>query len=186
MSTDPEALFLPVVTEEGHAARMAAKAGGFAVDITHIALGSAGYDVPIYAPTGRSTATELQSEKNRVEIQDARQVADNQKDLSFVVEPAEEYYIREIGFYLDDGTLYAIASHPTLALDWASPTTRNLFALEYVIEDGDAESINIVSNGPPLNLLMSREFAVLSRLQFTNALENLRQADRIRDISGAY
>ena len=42
MSTDPEALFLPVVTEAGHAARMAAKAGGFAVDITHIALGSVG------------------------------------------------------------------------------------------------------------------------------------------------
>ncbi|PHQ99486.1 MAG: hypothetical protein COB39_03250 [Marinosulfonomonas sp.] len=186
MTTTSDALFTPITTEAGHVARMAAVAGGFAVDITHIALGATGYTVPINATTGRSTATALRSEKDRAEIQDVRNVSDFQKDISFIVEPSEEYYIREIGFLMADGTLYAVASHPTLALDWASPQTRNLFALEYIIEDGDAASFNIVSNGPPLNLLMSREFAVLSTLQFTNALENLRQADRIHDITGAY
>ena len=95
-------------------------------------------------------------------------------------------YIREIGFFLEGGTLYAIAAHATLALDYASPTTRNLFALEYVIEDGDEGSINIVSNGPPLNLLATREFAAQSRLGFVNALENLRLADRVKDITGDY
>jgi hypothetical protein len=184
MPTPSDALFTPVTTEAGHAARMAAVAGGFAVDITHIALGSAGYVVPINANTGRATATDLQSEQDRAEIQDVRTVSAFQKDLSFVVEPDTEYYIREIGFFLADGTLYAVASHPTLALDWASPQTRNLFALEYVIEDGDADSINIVSNGPPLNLLMSREFAVLSRIQFINALALLEQGQSIRDITG--
>ncbi len=186
MATSSDALFTPVTTEAGHAARMAAVAGGFAVNITHIALGARGYTVPINATTGRSTATALRSERDRAEIQDVRNVSDFQKDISFIVEPDEEYYIREIGFFLADGTLYAVASHPTLALDWASPQTRNLFALEYIIEDGDAASFNIISNGPPLNLLMSREFAVLSTFQMTNALENLRQADRIRAISGEH
>lgn len=178
-------IFTPVTTEAGHAARMAAVAGGFAVEITHVAMGSRGYDVAVNN-TGRATTTGLVREKDRVEIQDVRLVAANQKDISFVVEPTEEYWIREIGFYLSDGTLYSIASHPTVALDWASPTTRNLIALELVIEDGDAESLSILSSGPPLNLLMTTELAVLAKFQITNALENLRQADQLKTITGAY
>ena len=154
------------------------------MNITHIAIGAAGYDVPMGASTGRSPATALRDEKNRVEVQDVRTVAPNQKDLSFVVQPTEGYYIREIGFFLEGGTLYAIAAHATLALDYASPTTRNLFALEYVIEDGDEGSINIVSNGPPLNLLMTEELAILGRLGFINALQTMRLEDRIRRMTG--
>lgn len=178
-------IFTPITTAAGHAARMAAVAGGFAVDITEIGLGSQGYDVVVDS-AGRATATGMVSQKDRVEIQDVQMVSENQKDLSFVVEPSEEYYIREIGFFLADGTLYAIASHPTLALDWASPSTLNLFALEFVVEDGDAESINVVSSGPPLNLLMTKEIATLSTFSILNGLENLRLADRIREITGDY
>lgn len=186
MSLTSDALFNPITTEAGHAARMAAVQGGFQVNITHIALGATGYEVAVNSSTGRATATALQDERDRVEVQDVRQVSDIQKDISFLLEPTTSYYIREIGFILDDGTLYAVASHPTIALDWASPTTRNLFALEYVMQDGDPASFNIVSSGPPLNLLFTREFAILSTFQMTNALENLRQADRIRDITGDY
>ena len=181
-----ESIFLPVTTEAGHAARMANSAGGFAVNITHIAIGAAGYNVPMNAVTGRSTATSLQDEKNRVEIQDVRITAINQKDLSFVVEPTEEFYIREIGFYLADGTLYAVASHPTMALDWASPQSTNLFALEFVIEDADPDTVHFTATGPDLNLLMTREFTVLSNFHLTNALESLRLADRVRTILGDY
>jgi len=179
-------LFAPITTEAGHAARMAAVAGGFAVEVAEIAVGAAGYHVAIDAATGRATATELQAERDRVPVQDVQTVAPNQKDISFVINPSEEYYIREIGFFLADGTLYAVASHPTQALDWASPATRNLIALEYVIEDGDPASFDFVSNGPPLNLLMTREIAVLSNFHMRNALESLRLADRIRAITGTY
>lgn len=177
--------FTPVITEAGFAAALAAKTGGFAVDITHVAVGSSGYVVPTNA-NGKATQTELFGEQQRVEIQDARDVGNGQTDISFVIDGEGDYFIKEVGFFLDDGTLFAIASHPTQGLIWKSSISRAAIALELVLEAVDPTSINIVSAGPSLNLLMTTEFAVLAKFQMTNALENLRQADQLKTITGAY
>lgn len=177
--------FTPVITEAGFTAALAAKTGGFAVDITHVAVGSSGYAVQTNA-LGRATQTTLTQERQRVAIQDARDVGNGQTDISFVVEGAGDYYIKEVGFFMEDGTLFAVASHPTQALIWKSEISRAAIALELVLEAVDPDSINIVSDGPPLTLLMTREIATLSTFAMHNALENLRLADRIRDITGDY
>lgn len=177
--------FTPVITEAGFAAALAAKTGGFAVDITHVAVGSSGYVVPTSA-NGKATQSALFGEQQRVAIQDARDVGNGQTDISFVVEGAGDYFIKEVGFFLDDGTLFAIASHPTQGLIWKSSVSRAAIALELVLEAVDPSSINVVSSGPPLNLLMSKEIAILAAFQMTNALENLRQADQLKALTGAY
>lgn len=177
--------FTPVITEAGFAAALAAKNGGFAVDITHVAVGSSGYVVPTSA-NGKATQTALFGEQQRVAIQDARDVGNGQTDISFVVEGAGDYFIKEVGFFLDDGTLFAIASHPTQGLIWKSSISRAAIALELVLEAVDPSSINIVSAGPPLQLLMTKEIATLSTFAMRNGLENLRLADRVREITGDY
>ena len=177
--------FTPVITEAGFAAALAAKTGGFAVDITHVAVGSSGYVVPTNA-NGKATQTALFGEQQRVAIQDAREVGNGQTDISFVVEGEGDYFIKEVGFFLDDGTLFAIASHPTQGLIWKSSISRAAIALELVLEAVDPSSINIVSVGPPLQLLMTKEIATLSTFAIRNGLENLRLADRVREITGDY
>ena len=177
--------FTPVITEAGFAAALAAKSGGFAVDITHVAVGSSGYVVPTNG-NGKATQAALFGERQRVEIQDAREVGNGQTDISFVVEGAGDYFIREVGFFLDDGTLFAIASHPTQGLIWKSSISRAAIALELVLEAVGPSSINIVSAGPPLQLLMTKEIATLSTFAMRNGLENLRLADRFREITGDY
>lgn len=177
--------FAPVITEAGFNAALAAKTGGFAVDITHVAVGDAGYSVATNS-LGRTTQAALSQERQRVAIQDAREVGGGQTDISFVVDGPGDYYVREVGFFLDDGTLFAVASHPTQALIWKSEISRAALALELVFAAVDPASIKIVSAGPPLQLLMTREIATLSTFAMRNALENLRLADRVRDITGDY
>jgi len=177
--------YIPIITHAGFQAAMDANAGGFSLDITHVAVGSSGYIVPTNA-SGKATQTALIGEQQRVAIQDARDVGNGQKDISFVVEGAGDYFIREVGFFLGDGTLFAIASHPTQGLIWKSSISRAAIALELIIEAVDPTSVNIVSVGPPLQLLMTNEIATLSTFAMKNGLENLRLADRVREISGDY
>ncbi len=155
------------------------------MDITHVAVGSSGYVVPTNG-NGKATQTVLFGERQRVEIQDAREVGNGQTDISFVVEGAGDYFIKEVGFFLDDGTLFAIASHPTQGLIWKSSISRAAIALELVLEAVDPSSINIVAAGPPLQLLLTKEIAILSTIAARNAIENMRLSDRIHDITGEF
>ncbi|TRD16969.1 phage tail protein [Palleronia caenipelagi] len=158
MAADP---YTPILTEAGFAAALAAVDGGFQVDITHVAVGAAGYTVAVNG-AGRSAAVALQDERQRVAIQDAREVGGGQTDISFVLEDdGTSFYIREVGFYLADGTLFALASHPTQALMWKSDATRSALALELVLAGVDPAAVTIVATGPALNLLMTEEFARL-------------------------
>ncbi len=173
------------VTEAGREARAAGTASGFKVEITHVGLGSQGFTVPISQETGLCTLTAPIQMQDKVEFAAVQEVSRTQKDVSFIIEPDTEYNAHAI--YLFSGNvLYAVAAHPFTFLDWISPTKKNLLVIELVIEDGDPDDLTFVSKELPLNLLQSREFAVLSTFQMTNALENLRLADRIRTISGEY
>lgn len=178
-------IFTPVITEAGFNAALAAADGGFVVDVTHVAVGSSGYAVSTNG-AGRATQTALVAEQQRVTIQDAREVGNGQTDISFVVDGPGDYYIREIGFFLSDGTLFAIASDPVTALMWKSAISRAAIALELVFEAVNPDAVTIVAAGPPLTLLMTREIATLSTFAMRNALENLRLADRNRQITGDY
>lgn len=173
------------VTEAGRAARALPRAPGFKFEITHVGLGSQGFDVPVNPQTGLCTMTAPTAMEDKVEFSSVQDVSRAQKDVSFIVEPDSEYNAHAI--YLFAGNvLYAVAAHPQHFLDWISPTKKCLIAIEMVLEDGDPDDVTFVSKELPLNLLQSKEFAVLSTLQMTNAQENLRLADRIREIAGEY
>lgn len=180
---EPAPITSPVITEAGFTAALAAEQGGFRINITHIAVGDAGYDVPLQA-TGRTALTALTNERRRVEIQDAREVGDGQTDLSFIVDGAEDYAVREIGVFLDDGTLFAIASDPVQALLYKTSLSVAAVAVELVLSTVPIEAINIVSAGPSLNLLMTREIATISAFQMRLQLEQLRQRDAISNLQG--
>ena len=82
--------------------------------------------------------------------------------------------------------MFAIASHPTQGLIWKSSISRAAIALELVLEAVDPSSINIVAAGPPLQLLLTKEIAILSTIAARNAIENMRLSDRIHDITGEF
>lgn len=164
--------YIPLITLAGRDAALAADVGGFTVDITHIAVGDVGWAVQTDS-SGFATATELQSERQRVAIQHAADVGGGQKDISVVldrpIDHDSSFFVREIGFFLADGTLFAIASNPNVSLLWVGPEQDHALALELVLGAVDPENVNVVSHGPPLELLMTDEISRLLEGQVQNA-----------------
>lgn len=97
--------FTPLITQAGLNAAVNAKANGFTIDISAIAVGTSGY-------TPSRSQTRLRGEKNRVAIAGGQVVGDGQFHITGHFIDDAEYAVREVGFYLADGTLFAVWSHP--------------------------------------------------------------------------
>ena len=94
----------PIITADGLAAVFNAESQGLSASIAEVALGDAGW-------TPDNTATALQNEKRRVPVQGGERVSATQIHITAVEDGTEiEYWVRELGFYLADGTLLAVWS----------------------------------------------------------------------------
>ena len=175
---------IPIITDLGLQAVFNATNDGLSATITEVALGDSGYDVAVDAD-GHASQQALISEQQRVIIADARRASPHQIDLSFVAEGPAEYWVRELGFYLEDGTLFAVWSHATRALAWKSASVPLIVGLELVLATLPAESVTVQSSGVPLQLIMTRELAAIGTALANLQLEQLRQADRLAALEGA-
>ena len=113
------------ITDAGLAALVNADNDGIKGKIAAIGFGSG----PGYQPTGKEVA--LSSEQERTPILGSIRVAPNQFSVRGRLEPTEDevgYFIREIGVYLDDGTLLAVWSDPSLAVTGRGPGAGFEFA----------------------------------------------------------
>lgn len=171
----------PVITESGLAAIINATNNGLSATITHVALGNLSYEVGKNSD-GLSTQTQLRSERQRVTIADGRRASDHQIDLSFIADGPEEFWVREIGFYLSDGTLLSVWSDETRALAWKSASVPLIVGLELVLATLPAESVNIVAGEVPLQLILTKELAAIGTAISNLQLEQLRQADEIQQL----
>jgi len=102
----------PLFTDAGLAAVASATGAGLAAEIAEIAIGDSGY-----APGASSTA--LQSERARVSVSAGGTTGPHEVLVEAMVpEGAPEFWIREVGFFLADGTLLALWSDPEKNLGW--------------------------------------------------------------------
>lgn len=168
----------PVITEQGLQEIFNASNNGVNATITEVVLGDGGYQV-LKNTQGLATQTSLRQEKQRVQIADGRRSSPQQIDLSFVAEGPEEFWVREVGFYLSSGTLLAVWSDPTRALAWKSASVPLIVGFELVLAALPPDSVNIQTGEVPLQLVMTREMAALGAAISNLQLEQLRQADQI-------
>jgi hypothetical protein len=104
--------------------------------------------------------TALQDEKLRVPIQSSEIDKTNYQITlnSIFKDEQKEFWITEIGFFLEDGTLFAIWSDKTKALSYKSIFSKPIFAFTLKLVDVNIDSINIVDNGLDLKLNYLNEF----------------------------
>ena len=152
--SDPIETWNLILTEAGLAAALAAKEGGFAVDITHMVAGDAAYEVETGA-SGRTAQTELQNELQRVEISEAIERGNGQTSIAAVFDGPGDFYVREIGILLDDGTLYAVVSHPRQAMFWKSAISTGYVTVDLVLGAADPENVRVIAGGAPIQLITS-------------------------------
>ncbi|MDM9557333.1 phage tail protein [Pseudomonas asiatica] len=165
----------PVITTAGLAAIWRADNTGVAAQITHIGLGTTGY-------TPTKTQTALRTRKGLYPISDGQRLSSTLLHLTAVADDALEYWVREVGFYLADGTLLAVWSDPTVALAYKSPSAQLLLAYDLSLSALPADSVTINSSGAGLNLSLAESLAALASALMGEQMRNLLQQDQIAEL----
>ena len=136
---------IPLITTRGLAAIFNAEGTGFAAEITHIALGDHGRNP-------RKNEIGLVHERMRIEIADGQRVGDHQIHVTALADGEKEFWVKEIGFMLKDGTMLAVWSDPDSPLAYKSKQVPLLLAFDLALEALPAQSVTVVSTGNELSL----------------------------------
>ncbi len=135
---------IPVITTRGLAAVFNGQNTGVNAEITHIALGDHGR-------TPSKNEVGLVSEKMRIPIADGERIDEHQIHVTGLADGDKEFWVREIGFILADGTMLAVWSD-TDPLAYKSAEVPLLLAFDLALEALPAGSVEITSTGANLSL----------------------------------
>lgn len=87
-----------------------------------------------------------------------------------------EFFVKEIGFFLEDGTLFAFWSHPEQALGYRSQTTPWFF--KFVLSWNVAGTVDVVFDTTAVLACISQDTAVLdAKIRHTIESENITPDD---------
>lgn len=164
---------LPTITEVGLSAVWLAGNDGLQAKITHIALGDAAY-------TPNQGMTRLQSERARYPVADGQRLTSRQIHLTALADGAAEFWVREVGFYLADGTCLAIWSDPAKPLAYKATGVDLLLAYDLTLSAVPADSVTVQSTGAGLSLAMGEELASLAAAQISEMLRGLKRDEQDR------
>lgn len=141
-----------ILTDAGRALEASALAGGPPVKLTHIAVGDGGEPVS-------NTQTTLRSETWRGPINRLEVDPDNpcwmvaELHLPPVV---GGFYIREVGVFAEDGTLFAVGNHPETYKAKVTDGTAQDLVLELIFAVTNATSVTLVID--PSKTLATRQY----------------------------
>ncbi|EKT4458346.1 phage tail protein [Pseudomonas putida] len=166
----------PVITSAGLAAIWRADNKGIAAEITHIGLGTTGY-------TPNKTQTALRTRKGLYPISDGERLSSTLLHLTAIADDDLEYWVREVGFYLSDGTLLAVWSDPATALAYKSPTAQLLLAYDLSLSALPADSVTITSTGAGLNLSLAEPLAAHASALIAEMMRGVAQEDQLDTLS---
>lgn len=160
----------PILTDAGLAAMRNADATGIAAKITHVALGDVG-------ATPVPTVQALQNERLRVACFSGGVTGSKQVTITANADAGmPEFFVREIGFFLENGTLFAFWSHPEQALGYRSQTTPWFF--KFVLSWDVAGTVEVVFNTTAVLSCVAQDAAVLeAKIRHTIESENIRPDD---------
>ena len=166
----------PTLTDAGLAAVVNGQATGLAAEITHVALGEVGYQ-----PDRGATA--LRGERQRVAVAGGERTDARRIHLTALADGDLEYKIREVGFFLADGTLLALYSRSGSTLVTKTAGVDLLLAFDLAIEALPAESVEIRSGEGDLSLFYATDFAALVAAQANAARREMRLRDTVRELT---
>lgn len=141
--------FQAVITQVGLNAATSAQDTGINISITHVAAGTGRY-------TPSRSTTALHNEVTRVAVAGGSKPAPNQLHVTAEFSDGE-FAATEVGFFLADGTLFAVWSHPSNVLFYKTSLGKVLQAFDLVLESTPSANITINASGD-LSLYYAPEF----------------------------
>ncbi|MDK9756737.1 phage tail protein [Vibrio sp. D173a] len=137
-------------TDAGLAELISARNQGLKGAIKYIAVGDHSY-----TPTANQTA--LENELQREVIADWEDLSPTQLRMGAVFRGDKEYEVREVGFFLESGTLLAVYSAPNTLLTYKSANSSWLQKFTLDVSPLPSGSVTIEVGTENVNLLMSEE-----------------------------
>lgn len=137
-------------TDAGLAELISARNQGIKGVIKYIAVGDRSY-----TPTSNQRA--LKHELQRELISDWEELSPTQLRMGAVFKGDKEYEVREVGFFLESGTLLAVYSAPNTLLTYKSKNSSWLQKFTLDVSPLPSSSVTIEVGTENINLLMSEE-----------------------------
>lgn len=142
------------ITDAGMQAVFNAASNGIQATISHIGLGDGNY-------TATPEQTEMVNERQNLPISDTERLSINQIRVAAVASGPASYWVTEAGFYLDDGTLFAIWSNQDQPLGFKAVDGDFIAALDLVLTRVDGNNVTVQTTGPSLAPLIAGPLAKL-------------------------
>jgi hypothetical protein len=160
---------IPILTRAGMRAVFRADSEGLSATVSHIAFGD-----QAYAPTGTETA--LHNERVRVPIAGGNWVGDFMIHITALLDSGPSFWIRELGIFLDDGTLLAVWSDPTTPLAYKTSGVPIVTAFDLAVEQFPKTALTVQAGDVDLTLFFGSEFAQLG----TSIVSNMNRIEALR------
>lgn len=151
----------PTITQAGLQAIFNAQSNGLDAKISAVALGDVGY-------TPTQDRTGLGGEKSRIAIASGSMASPTQAHMTVIEDTDKTFWVKEVGFYLEDGTLFAVYSDPDKVLAYKSPDVALILAFDLAISGVPSGAITIVDQGLDLNILLAPELAKMGAAQINS------------------
>ena len=149
---------VPKITDGGLRALINAQNDGLEARISHVALGDA--KGTGYVPTGGETA--LRRERVRVPIGGGERISPHERRVEAIVDGGPSFWVREVGFVLEDGTLFAVWSDPDTPLAYKTAGVPLALAYYLALQGVPPDSVNITISGPTVNLTVDGPIIALA------------------------
>lgn len=162
----------PIITKAGLAAVFNASRTGIAAEITHVVLGDRGY-----TPTDDQIALGRLQAKHP--ITGGEKLSSTLLHLTAVADGQNAFYVREIGFLLSDGTLFAVWSHATEVLAYKAAGIDLLLAYDMSLAALPANSVTINTTGTSLSLSLAAPLAAQAAALIAEQMRGLQRQDQV-------
>lgn len=152
------AVLSPIITDAGLRAALDASRRGVTLSIERISLGEGAYEPA-------RTRTALSAERERVPVAGGSITGASTLHLTAMADGTAEYWVREVGFHLPDGTLFAVWSHPSTPLAWKAASIDLVLALDLTLTALPAGTIAIAAGDSGLSLTIAEPLAIMATQQ---------------------
>ncbi|WP_210447833.1 phage tail protein [Vibrio crassostreae] len=167
-----------IITRRGLEAAISAKNKGLKAPLKWVSAGDSAY-----SPNAEQTS--LVNELARVEFGEYKDTGGAQMQAAAKFSGPDEYPIRELGFWLEDGTLFGVISAPDTTLNYKAkdghciqPFTLDLSALP-------TNSVTVIVGTENLNILIDAEFAIMAKTQVDTMHRQIKHEYRLLELEKA-
>lgn len=162
----------PLITKAGLAAIWNATSTGVQAEIAYIGLGSQGYTPTVDQKTLRALVV-------KYPISGGEKLSSSLIHITALADDDKAFWVRELGIYLADGTLFAVWSTPDTPLTYKAAGTELLMAYDLSLEALPADSVTIVSTAAGLNLTLAGPLAAHASALITEMMRGVQQQDQL-------